>query len=121
MGAHRLDVFFPAGTNSGVPYPETAEERGRRLFRFLSELAGVARHFGSAVFFLHHDLLIGGSRIPERRWNHATQIKPEFVSELQRSVTSCFRWPDTIGYNSFQVRKAFDPCPRYSKAEFAPQ
>jgi hypothetical protein len=58
MCVHRLHVSFPAGANCGVPNPETSEKRERRLLRFLSELAGIARHFGSAVFFLHHDLLI---------------------------------------------------------------
>ena len=67
MGVQRLHVFFPAGTKRGMPNPETAEERRRRLLCVLSEFAGITRHVWSAVFFLHHDLLVSGSRIPERR------------------------------------------------------
>jgi len=66
MGVNRLHIFLPAGADRGVPNPKTAEERRRRLLRSLSKLAGIARHFGSNVLFLHYDLLISGCRIPER-------------------------------------------------------
>ena len=57
MGMHRLHVFFPAGANSGVPSPETSEERRRRLLRSFSEFTAIARHFGPIISFFHHDLL----------------------------------------------------------------
>ena len=67
MGVHSLHVFFPTGAKSGMPNPETAEERRRRLLRFLSEFAGITRHFWSAVFFcITISLLVAAASLMRR-------------------------------------------------------